>query len=71
MIEISTLHCWEVYIFAVREVVAKINRLYNRWEKYVQEKVRHKEMEGYLCKGHQLCSIWWHKGAFLGASPMT
>ena len=50
MIEMSTLHCWELYIFTVREVVTKINRLYNQWEKYVQEKLRHKEMKGCLCK---------------------
>lgn len=55
MIEISTLHCWELYTSTVRGVVTKINRLYDQWEKYVrdkyiQEKLRHKEMKECLCK---------------------
>lgn len=68
----STFHCWELYVFTVREAVRKIKRLWNQQEKYVQNKLRHKEIKSYLCKEKcSLFSIWWHKGAFVGAWPVT
>lgn len=48
LIERNILHYWKMCIFTVRE--GYTNRLYEKWEKYVHEKLRHKEMKEYLCK---------------------